>query len=49
MAIKENILFDFSVLNDIVGKETFLKNTLLKQVELSKLLCVAYSNVDILK
>ena len=49
MAIKENILFDFSVLNDIVGKETFLKNTLLKQVELSKLLCVAYSNVHILK
>ena len=25
MAIKENILFDFSFFNDIVGKETFLK------------------------
>ena len=49
MAVKENMLFDFSFFNDIVGKETFLKNTLLKQVELSKLLCVAYSNVDILK
>ena len=48
MTIKKNILFDFSVFNDIVGKENFIKNTILKQVELSKLLCEAYPNMLIL-
>ena len=48
-AIEENILFDFSLFNDIVGKDNFIKNTILKQVELSKLLCVAYPNVDFSK
>ena len=49
MTIKENILFDFSVFNDTVGKENFVKSTILKQVEVLNLLCVAYPNVDILK
>ena len=49
MTIKENILFDFSVFNDTVGKENFVKSTIWKQVEVLNLLCVAYPNVDILK
>ena len=49
MTIKENIPFDFSVFNDTVGKENFVKSTILKQVEVLNLLCVAYPNVDILK
>ena len=49
MTIKENTLFDFSLFDDIASKENFITDTVLKQVELSKLMCFAYPNVDILK
>lgn len=44
MTIKKIILFDFSVFND---KENFIKTTIKKQVELSKLLCVLNPNDNI--
>lgn len=49
MTTKENILFDFSLFDDIVSKENFSKDNIIKQVELSKLMCLAYPNVDIAK
>ena len=49
ITVKENILFDFSLFDDIVSYENFSKDNIVKQVELSKLMCLAYPNVDILK
>ena len=49
MTIKENILFDFSLFNDSASKDNFIKDNRVKQIELLKLMCLAYPNVDILK
>lgn len=49
MTIKDNIAFDFSVFNNKIAKENFIKTSINKQVELSKILCAVYPNGSILK
>ena len=49
MTIKENILFDFSLFNDSASKDNFIKDNIAKQIELLKLMCLAYPNVDTFK
>ena len=49
MTIKENILFDFSLFNDSASKDNFIKDNIAKQIELLKLMCLTYPNVDTFK
>ena len=48
MPTRENTI-DFSTFEDILSKEHFIKSTLTKQFELSRLLLLMYRSIDIFR